>query len=66
MANVDAMILSTEPGIRTILADELNRAMAANTSARAAYTALYGAEWSMLGFDETKSYAQTTALGTVR
>lgn len=45
----DATVLAADPTVTTCLAAYLNAAMARDASARAAYAAQWGAEWSPLG-----------------
>ncbi len=65
MSDADAMTLASDPTATTELAAYLNAAMARSPQARAAYAALYGAEWSSLG-DGTEINDGATATAATR
>lgn len=66
MADVDYLVLASNPSVTTCLAANLNAAMARNASARDAYARIYGCEWSSLGNGvEINDSADSTAI-TVR
>ena len=62
----DATVLASDPTVTTTLAAYLNAAMARDASARDAYRALYGAEWSPLGNGTEINDGASSVAGTVR
>jgi len=66
MADTDSQVLASDPTVTTCLAAYLNAAMARDASARAAYAAQWGAEWSPLGCGAEINDGASTSARTVR